>query len=68
MERKRRIKSRRVPVSVDMRITALEKIPVNKNMDKINLILSILSETIPARIPERAQHKPKVKVNIPTAV
>jgi len=68
MERKRRTKISRVPVSVDMRIIALEKIPVNKNMDKINLILSVLSETMPAGIPEKAQHKLKVKVTIPTAV
>ena len=68
MERKRRIKSSRTPGKVGIRIMVLEKMPTSKNIDKINFILSILSEAIPAGRLEKAQHRLKVKVNIPTAV
>jgi len=37
-------------------------------MSIINLILSILSEAIPAGIPEKAQHRLRIKVNNPTPV
>ncbi len=46
----------------------LEKMLISKNIDKINFILSILFEAIPAGILEKAQHRPKVRVNTPTAI